>query len=940
MTTPFVGRAAELAALRQARERGPAIVLVAGEPGIGKSRLVEEFVAGLHAVEGGCLALGADGLPYAPFVTVTRRLVRELGAARLTGRRGLAHWLPELGEPDPSYGRARLFDDVLTLIELAAPVVVVLEDLQWADPSSRELLLFLARNLSDPGVLLIGTYRSTDLADDHPLRPLLTSLTRLPRTRLIEPPSLTPGELARMLGERPGRDLVARSQGNPLFATVLAEAGTGAPLRDLLLSGFRELPDESRRCVRALSVAGSVTAEGVRQAALTRITGLDDPELEAALRPAVERRLLLPTDDGYTFRSALVREAVYDDLLPGERRRLHLRCGQVPEAAPVELAAHWHAAGERSLALQAAWRAAEAAGAVYAYAERLRMLERVLDLWDPAIGIDAGHADVLKSAADACLHAGAAQRGIALADAALRETPDGTSQALILETRSLLKHRLGQDGLDDLRRALRSLPDSAPPAVLGRLLATLASRLNVLSRYEDARAPAEQALRLGDGDLAVRALALVTLASLAVRDGEHDKALALCHEAAPLAAQAADHDTVALVDVVEAVTLKAAGAYEEAVTIACRGHATARRYGLAGGRGAMLAVVAADGLTVLGRWAAARQTVTDALADEPPPLYCAVLLTVLGFVTLAEGDTAVAANLCEEATRLMGDRYTGTEFVLPLRDLQCQVTLASGEPETADSLLGRALAIPRLAADPGLAWPLLLTGLRVCEMRLPSAVDRLEQLRTLGELLTVPGPVQAAQQATFRVWSDRLAARLAAARTPHSRSLAGQEPLVRRTSRNAAPPAAPAEIRDWDTVAGAWRALGHPYPLAQALLSAAEDALSAGDRAGALTRLEEATAVAGELGAAPLVHELEVLAARGRLTANARSADRLGLTSRESEVLRLVAEGRSNRQIATALFITAKTAGVHVSNILAKLGVGSRTEAAALAHRLGLFDPH
>jgi DNA-binding CsgD family transcriptional regulator/tetratricopeptide (TPR) repeat protein len=1000
----FVARTAELAALagayRQARDEGPAVVLIGGEAGIGKSRLVAEFTAGLapdaRVIEGACLELSGEGLPYAPFVTAMRRLVRDLDSGNGPvgqllpggGRRGLAHWLPELGEPegeqDQAYGRALLFGDILALIEGAAkdrPLVLVLEDLHWADLSSRELLLYLVHNLNRPGVLVIGTYRSTDLDDAHPLRSLLASLTRLGSVSRIEPARLTRTEVRELLAARLGRtpesalvaDIHRRSDGNPLFVEAMADAGpaalsaTPAALRDLLLAGFRDLPEDSRELVHAAAVAGGQ----VGHALLAAVTGFDDLTLEAGVRPAVRRRLLVPTEDGYAFRHALVRAAVYEELLPSERVRWHGRCARAlrddPALVPigrasVELAAHWYAAGDREQAFDAAWSAAETARSAYAYGERLCILERVLLLWDQVSGpeqrIGVSRPAVLRAAGEACLDAGRAERGIALATEALRAPWDPEHAALILQTRSLLKHRLGLDGLDDLREAVLLAPPTAPNT-RGRLLATLASRLEVLFRDPAAGDQATEALRLGRAtdDAALQALALVTLASRASRDGAPQTAYALAGQAAELATGAGDHDTVLLATVTAAVASKAAGAYEQASEVTQRGIAIARRFGLAHNRGAVLAAVHADALVALGRWAPAREVLVETLALDPPPLYRAVLLTCLGTIAVAEGDQPAAAEAAGTAAELLGERYPGHEFLLPLRDLQCQVAVAAGSLTEADQLLAQALtdaglpSVPGLARGPGLAggpdlaggsglpggsglaggpglaaadvrahadlyWPLLFTGARICQARLASAArdrqasaaiaQRVAQLRALGEILSSDAPVQTGYRLTFLAELD-------------------------------------ADLPAWDAAAGAWRDLTHPYPLAHALSRAAEAALAGGDKAGAQRRLREAESIARALGAAPLHREIEQIATRGRLSLDAPGPDSagaglFGLTPRETEVLRLVTHGRSNRQIGMELFISAKTAGVHVSNILAKLGVTSRTEAAAVAHRARLFD--
>ena len=146
----------------------------------------------------------------------------------------------------------------------------------------------------------------------------------------------------------------------------------------------------------------------------------------------------------------------------------------------------------------------------------------------------------------------------------------------------------------------------------------------------------------------------------------------------------------------------------------------------------------------------------------------------------------------------------------------------------------------------------------------------------------------------------------------------------------------------WDEAAAAWEAVSEPYPRAQALLRAAEAALAGGDRDGAAGQLRVAAGLAAELGAEPLAQEIGLLARRARIVLGgpgSPASDGFGLTGRELEVLRLVAAGRSNRDIANELFISPKTASVHVSNILGKLGAASRGEAAAKAHALRLADP-
>jgi DNA-binding CsgD family transcriptional regulator len=296
-----------------------------------------------------------------------------------------------------------------------------------------------------------------------------------------------------------------------------------------------------------------------------------------------------------------------------------------------------------------------------------------------------------------------------------------------------------------------------------------------------------------------------------------------------------------------------------------------------------------------------------------------------------------------------GARYKD-EIQLPLGRLETELRLAGGRPAQALSVVEDALDRFDVLPSPRYAWPLLVAGIRVCvaaadardEAFAAKALALRDRLRTEAGKLAVDGMAQRAHQLTFAAEAMRADRGLAAA-------AAG-------TARGEAPH--PGDMRTaWDGAARAWEAVGQPYPLAIALLRSAEAALIAGDHDGGAARLRRAAPLARELGAQPLSDEIALLARRARIFLGGQGEDagaqeaagpaglsersereRLGLTAREFEVLRLVAAGRSNREIAGELFISAKTASVHVSNILSKLGVASRIEAAAMAHRLRLFD--
>ena len=962
MSPVFAGREAELAVLGRAFEDAaggvPGTVLVGAEAGGGKSRLVGEFaarVAGRALVlGGGCVDLAGAGLPYAPFTAALRGLVRERGPAGVTGLLGgrdageLAGLLPEFGTPpagaDPATARARLFELLLGLFEALAerqPLVLVVEDVHWADRPTRDLLGFLVRNLRHAGVLLVVTFRSDELDRSHPLRALLAGLGRMDAVIRVELPRLSRGEveaqLEGILGRPPEPAVAAavyeRGGGIPLFTEALINTegtvspGVPWPLRDLLLGAVKELPEQTQQVLRA-AAAGDVR---VGHTLLAAVTGLDDTALAAALRSAVAANVVVADADSYAFRHNLIRQAVREDLLPGERAQAERAFAAALEAGPalggdgivqVQIALHWRGANEYDRALRAAWDAAADAGARFAFAEQLQMLEQVLDLWDRVPAAEhtgADRAGVVELAADAARWAHEPERGLALVEPALDEVCEsgdpGRRAALLFRRAVLRQHALLPGSADDLQTALRlaGRPDRLRAEILGQISRALLFE----DRHEEARQPAEQMLALATrlGDQECQNEAVITLAQIDVRQG-HDSLSAL-QDARETARRIGSvwHELRAYGLV--AHMLEGRGDHERAIQAGREGLARARQLGLGRFPTAPLVGYTAESLTSAGRWDEALQVISDGLSLDLAPRGRAFLLVLRGWIAVARGEQETAAPIVEQLHTLLRSRQANTPLAPPTAILTIEVRLAQGDLAGALAATRTALA-PLPDAEPRYLWPLLATGMRACAeagpARLPPEAGDPASLRRALERaaadLPRPGPVEQAHAAVFAAEASR------AAGCPDRAA--------------------------WDAAAAAWESLGQPYPLAYALLRAAA-AAAAADRDAAASRLQQAADLAGQLRARPLLAQISRLARRAHVEIAGTSPDGpaapFGLTGRELEVLRLVAAGLGNREIAAELFISPKTASVHVSKILGKLGVASRGEAAATAHRLHIFDP-
>ncbi|WP_311132200.1 ATP-binding protein [Nonomuraea gerenzanensis] len=942
----FVGREEELAALSEsfaeARKGTATAVLLGGEAGVGKTRLVQRFAEqcaadGAHVLFGGCVELSTEGLAYAPFTAALRQLVREQGPAAVAAllpegaERDLARLLPEFGEPngdgETDTGRARLFEQFLTLLERLAdsrPTVLVIEDIHWADRSSRDLIAFLSRNLHAPQALMVMTYRSDDLHRQHPLRPVLAELGRVNGVHRLDLPRLSRDEVAQqmtaILGETSEYGAVEkvyeRSEGIPLFVEALLECGVDCTfpdsMQDLILGTVERLPEETQRVLR-VAAAGGIR---VGHTLLAAVSGLSDLDLEAALRPAIARNVLQIADNrAYAFRHSLIREAVHDELLPGEHQRLHARFAEEiskdrrlvpPGRAAVELAHHWYGARNDQWALTSAWEAAQKSFKAYAYTEAVPLLERVLMLWDrvpdAAELIGADHTAVLERASEAAHAGGEVDKVVRFVKAALSqldETREPERVAELIVRRSACKNSKGQSGvIDDLRHALCLVPgDSLERA---NVVMTLSRHLMLRGKIEEARELIVEGLRLARqyGDRCLEADLLMNQALGHSFNGDTENTVALNEQALKIGRQENSPRLItrAIANTIDA--LLDMGREDEALRLAEDGYGIAKKYGRLRGSGLFIANNWAEAMEVLGRWDEAIEIVESALSHGPVLRHRLALLRVRADIAMARGELQLVEGLLAEIGVFKDHQEEFVQDLVNNARLRIGWRLATGDPVAALDEAERVLTRPRQPSKAMLGWRLLALLRVVCDAAQDVEPARTEAVRRqaaeVAAGLTVNGPVVEAYRLSYS--------------------------------------------GDFDASAAAWERLRRPHNQAKALLRAAGVAAREGDREGAATRLKAALPLAEALAAAPLVAEIEALSRRvGGGLQPAQEPSEL-LTPRELEVLRLVTQGRTNRDIAAELFISAKTVSVHVSNILAKLGVTTRGEAAAAAHRLSLLS--
>ncbi len=985
MTSPvLVGRSDVVGQLQAALESAlagePQHVVIGGEAGIGKTRMLaataESATAlGFRVLTGRCLPIGDAGLPFAPYTEILRSLVARDGAATVNALAGraagdLARLVPALGAGEASsrdelWAQLRLHEALLDLLRRLAersPLLVGLEDLHWADAGTLSATSYLLRASQGMPMTVLATFRSDDITRNHPLRPWLAEVARDARVERLDLSPLDAGETALLSrhilgGDLPAADLAEiwqRSDGNPFFIEELlasregARTALSASLRDVLLARVDTLSEGARRLIGVAAVGGREVEHDV----LVEVAGGEELVLDSDLRALVDAGHLVPSrafddDDAYSFRHALLQEAVYETLLPTERRRLHGRWAEIlgthgaAQAGAdqlVNLAHHWREARD-ARALEASVRAGDAAMAGYAYAIATDEYEEALLAWQPDRDTVAGvdHVDLLERAGRAAYLATRYRRAVACCQQALAELDDDDagrrSTMQILLGRVLWVSGDHAASIVAYEEGVRIAPREQP-LVRARAVAGLGQVYMLGARLREARPLCEEAIAAAraSGARDIEGHGLNTLGVVLSGLGEIRAANEAIAQSLAIALELGIPDDIGRAYVNRAEIEAWSGYPDQALATSIEGMQVAADWGVSSIYGAFIGFGGVSFGFEAGRWdqAAAMAAEASRVTGDPEGVFvysASYLLELLA----CRGDPGFEA-LWDRVRRRTAGAPASDNAVAIIQGGLWWLSF-SGRFREAMALLDEGLALMETTE----------TGLRASELARLGAWSVAELGREARRSGDADGWREASERMAGLADLTGLASRAFAdpgERLERIIELDRAQVEAERTRMEGR-----SDQSAWAALALGWSEVGRPFRAALARWREAEAAEASGDRDPASQALREAHGIASRLGAGPLVGQLEALARRlrVRLAASVRGlagtpGPAYGLTPREREVLDALAAGRTNRQIADALFISESTAGVHVSNILGKLGVATRTEAARLAIDQGLLD--
>lgn len=984
--TPMFGRDDELAELRRAVDAGSgSVVLISGESGIGKSLLMRVFLQesrtrGDRVLSGGCVELLGDPIPYAPFSEALRELHSTLTRGNdvqvVDHVRESLDLLVGVRPADVGTGRHELFERVLRLLEELVPrqangadpddstgarkerqgrLVLAIDDLHWADRATLDLMIFLARNLTGPFALIL-TCRSEGLSSDGPLRTVLNSLRHgrgLHRVGLDRLSRRDIGDVARCAdpaaSESQIDQIFVRSEGNPLFAEELLESSSRGismteSLEELLLARTAALDPDGIRVVQLVSMLGRRVDHNTLSAACdlpesALLKGLSDAVRSGVLSFDRER-------DEYGFCHVLTMDAVAAQLLPGEKRYWHGRIARAITDQPqtrfsagraAEAAIHWYASDSVADAYAAALTAGRLAAQVFAYDEAWRHFQQALRMAElvggPAVD-DVGRIALLGEAAEAARWADALDEAVELTATAADLEADRESSGRLRERlgRYLWEAGRATEAAAAYERADDDLATVGASATAASVRASRANLLMITGQHTAAIPVARSAesLAIETGAELPAARAQITLGMSLIFLGQPDEGSELVLRGQRVVARLGDLDERRRASSNLAYALLMVGQTGRACDVAMEGVALIRRYGLEAKAGAALAGNALVLLRHVGRWDEAESLSEHILQQGiPDPQARSVHLARAG-LEIARGNLVQARMHLGRANPSAVLDQTPPMLAAELLGAEAELALEEGHLEQARRLAATATAKLSVSEHTRVMVQILRLGLQI-EADIAQGRGRSHRQDSghqatreyLHGLLLMIGGSPLLDVSAHRVTAE----------AEYARCLKHDDPAA------------------WAQPMREWEGLERPRELAYCCLRAAEAGLDSRRIATAPTQaLIRGHRIATEIGAEPLVRFAVDLARRSRISLTDAPRDEPStesghvssrgpkFTPRERDVLRELAFGSSNKEIATHLFISQRTVAVHVSNVLAKLGVSRRGQAAAAAIKLGLID--
>jgi DNA-binding CsgD family transcriptional regulator/tetratricopeptide (TPR) repeat protein len=978
----FIGRRAQLDALRAALAGLDAdprrVALVHGEAGIGKTRLLDELSRSLidaplsdrqtRVLRGTCLELGGGELPYAPIIDILDALAR--GADADDAKAAIRTLQDALGGAGPgdqvASGRGRTFVAIRDQLAAAAgdgDLVLAIDDVHWADRSTLELLSFVATRLGTSRILIVLAYRSDEIFRHHPLRQVIAELQRggiaadiaIPpfgvrdlqdQLEAIVGGALSPGRLER---------IVALADGNPFHAEELAALDLDAnelpsSLRDVLLARLERVDEATLGLLGRAAVIGRDVDEGL----LSAVSDLPEAAQRAALREAIDHHVLEPVTGGrqYRFRHALLREAVLADLLLSERIALHRRVAEAlvaqpelaaasPATAAAELAYHWTESGDTERAFPALLEAGERAQAAHAWIEASAAFERAATMARAGAGLlpAIDLAELQMRSAWLANYGGELTRGLALGQRAI-EMDDGSDPLRTGDLLFWLSTLLSDGGEFDAatettERAVKILEQAPSSLQRARAIGSLAGRRMTADRNREAIVLGVQAialLRELDArpnlgiSLSIHALACASL-------GRRDEARAAADESFEIFGEL--HDELAW----EAGTIAAnvpqalliIGDFEPAISVVDEVMAQGRAIGAERGWTVWCESSAAHAAFFTGNWGMASERLERFRVDAEAGFPRLDVLLLDAGLALGRGDR----QAIEESLRPSPEFGSHHWYAARFERIRALAALDDADPTAAVELIE-----PEVRKQTAFEETVGIAEVAGAAVR--AYADLAERHRARRALAD-------AEVATSRAGelAERVVAISAGTFMEGAMGMPWTQAIATAALAEAGRAAGSSDPAAWVAAAEAHAGLGTRPDVAYCRYREGEAWLGAGDRAAATVALERARVLAQEIGIVPLLGQIDALARRGRLSLNTAVAapgleaigappDPWGLSVREREVLRLLSQGLTNQQIGDALFISNKTASVHVTHILDKMGVSSRTEAALLADRADL----